>query len=1054
MAQINYQLAQGLETNIDSKLIARMLGLGIDTKRLSVTDNNGNTYRFPSEERIADTSVNFAYNIGYDGAVSAPTVGEALDSLSSAIGLSPSGGGISFVDLGTHNFVAGQHNAFKIGSADIPEGSASILEIVISDDSSIIQAIGHVMLGSNTAGASQSWLLDWSYNNIAYKYAIGDWELYTDTASPSSFGFGIKTGINFNAHNVKIATIGAQIIGIDAIDLNVSTNLPTFIELFDITKNTGGGSGLPSDFIICRNSTDVINALALAQPTKTIFLYDGVSIVLSAPTGLIDVYGYNLILGSITSFSFATPSPANALDFNNSGGASIIRTKGIQTGFVTASAPLDFIDLNGVTIYCDLISVPSEYTINGLGSIYWRESSSSVLPVAGTANAEQHFGFDWGLTNVFSADTKADLIKYLQYKIPRKTIFCNAEEYFFNDNEVVTGIYGINQITGSNVVFSIPTPVTGNLTFTGLAGSNAQINFTQTQFGLFGISGALILDTVRIRCRNFLTILPTNVNFTTPNTGDFIYEKEVISATYTGVITKNFWDNTAGAGISVGGLSGEILTSDGAGGITPLGAPTKFGYDSVLGYVDSPTTPLGATGFIVSNGFFYFNCASNSLSEFQFRDNSGSSFGKLTGNSTLGTLLFSSFNEIIISSPFKLTSSTTLTPAQVPDQGTDVNKVMLVMDSTSGDLERRPIPSGGGTPSPQPVVSVYSNNDTDTFTASSPLVVPWNLEKYKDAGFAHSNTTNNTRIEVLNDGTYQIGGRLEIFSDPDQRTQPEVKLLKNGVLIDKNLASGYIRNAGFSSDYWALEFTFEPEKLLANDYFEVQLSLSSTNPASFSATLIGSDSAFWMVNLQGEKGDTGAQGPSGTDTNAVHVNVANEIAQITAKTAPLDPDDVLILEDSEDSYNKKKITVGDLPATSKKSEVVSYVKAGISNGANVAFTTRSAFTNPHFFTTNSGINWNIKKVSLNSAFGLFNVASFEIVLEYVAVDTAWAIGSGTNLHSETFTSLTKNVSNNVISGSAITVAVPNNVNIFAYFKLNSGIYSITDAEIIVQLEEQ
>ena len=91
---------------------------------------------------------------------------------------------------------------------------------------------------------------------------------------------------------------------------------------------------------------------------------------------------------------------------------------------------------------------------------------------------------------------------------------------------------------------------------------------------------------------------------------------------------------------------------------------------------------------------------------------------------------------------------------------------------------------------------------------------------------------------------------------------------------------------------------------------------------------------------------------------------------------------------------------------------------------------------------------------MNSAFGLFNVASFELVLEYVAVDTAWAVGSGTILHSETFTSITKNVANNVISGSAITVAVPNNVNIFAYFKLNSGIYSITDAEIIVQLEEQ
>ena len=244
MAQINYRLAEGSEANIDSKLISRMLGLGTDTKRMSVKDNLGVSYRFPSEARIADVSVNFAYNIGYNGIVSGSNVGEALDSLSSAIGLS-SGGGLAFVDLGTYNFVATQHNAFKIGTTDIPEGQSSILEIVITDNSSIIQAIGHVMLGSNTAGATQSYLLDWSFNNIAYKYAVGDWELYTDTASPSSFGFGIKTGINFNNHNVKMATVGAQFIGIDTIDLNVSTSSPTFIELFDILNNTGGG-GSPS----------------------------------------------------------------------------------------------------------------------------------------------------------------------------------------------------------------------------------------------------------------------------------------------------------------------------------------------------------------------------------------------------------------------------------------------------------------------------------------------------------------------------------------------------------------------------------------------------------------------------------------------------------------------------------------------------------------------------------------------------------------------------------------------------------------------------------------
>ena len=50
---------------------------------------------------------------------------------------------------------------------------------------------------------------------------------------------------------------------------------------------------------------------------------------------------------------------------------------------------------------------------------------------------------------------------------------------------------------------------------------------------------------------------------------------------------------------------------------------------------------------------------------------------------------------------------------------------------------------------------------------------------------------------------------------------------------------------------------------------------------------------------------------AGTDVNAVHTNIANEITPLTAKTT-LHNDDVLIIEDSEDSDNKKSTTIGDL----------------------------------------------------------------------------------------------------------------------------------------------
>tara|TARA_R110002050_G_scaffold59892_2_gene133354 strand:- start:727 stop:1608 length:882 start_codon:yes stop_codon:yes gene_type:complete len=58
----------------------------------------------------------------------------------------------------------------------------------------------------------------------------------------------------------------------------------------------------------------------------------------------------------------------------------------------------------------------------------------------------------------------------------------------------------------------------------------------------------------------------------------------------------------------------------------------------------------------------------------------------------------------------------------------------------------------------------------------------------------------------------------------------------------------------------------------------------------------------------------------GTDANAVHVNVGSEISAITAKATPTSSD-ILLIEDAADSNNKKKITIGDLPATSDANAV-------------------------------------------------------------------------------------------------------------------------------------
>jgi len=173
-----------------------------------------------------------------------------------------------------------------------------------------------------------------------------------------------------------------------------------------------------------------------------------------------------------------------------------------------------------------------------------------------------------------------------------------------------------------------------------------------------------------------------------------------------------------------------------------------------------------------------------------------------------------------------------------------------------------------GSTDPLPVAVLRSNDDTQTFTRGLPLMAPWNLQKagHLDTGFTHSTTTNNTRLIVDEASAYSFGGRIRVFNGSSQRTQPTVKIFLNGVEQNWSLASGYIRNSGSSSDFWTLDFTYEPQKLNANDYVEVELSHELANPLTFTSTFIGSESSLWGIKLQGSKGD---KGDTGTGSNII-----------------------------------------------------------------------------------------------------------------------------------------------------------------------------------------
>lgn len=67
----------------------------------------------------------------------------------------------------------------------------------------------------------------------------------------------------------------------------------------------------------------------------------------------------------------------------------------------------------------------------------------------------------------------------------------------------------------------------------------------------------------------------------------------------------------------------------------------------------------------------------------------------------------------------------------------------------------------------------------------------------------------------------------------------------------------------------------------------------------------------WVIYPPANSTGGGGGGP-GSDTTAIHDNVANEISGIATKATPTTAD-ILIIEDAAASFAKKKITIGTLP---------------------------------------------------------------------------------------------------------------------------------------------
>lgn len=167
--------------------------------------------------------------------------------------------------------------------------------------------------------------------------------------------------------------------------------------------------------------------------------------------------------------------------------------------------------------------------------------------------------------------------------------------------------------------------------------------------------------------------------------------------------------------------------------------------------------------------------------------------------------------------------------------------------------------SVSGTVEPLPVCVLTSTDSTTTASQSVPAVLSWDVETEKDTGFTHSNSTNNSRVEVDAEGTYQIQANIRMFS-AGQRVQFVGKYLIDGVVQSMPMSSSYIRNSGSSSDYWTCILNPPPVKLTAGQYIEVQIQVEAQTTTALTGTFQGSESTFSLVKLQGSKGEAGATG--------------------------------------------------------------------------------------------------------------------------------------------------------------------------------------------------
>lgn len=105
---------------------------------------------------------------------------------------------------------------------------------------------------------------------------------------------------------------------------------------------------------------------------------------------------------------------------------------------------------------------------------------------------------------------------------------------------------------------------------------------------------------------------------------------------------------------------------------------------------------------------------------------------------------------------------------------------------------------------------------------------------------------------------------------------------------------------------WALTTAYKIGDGVENDGTSYVCTAEHTSDADKEPGTGADWADYWDLLAQGASG--------GSDADAIHDNVASEISAISEKETPVNAD-LLVVEDSADSNNKKKVQIGNLPAS-------------------------------------------------------------------------------------------------------------------------------------------